>query len=125
MAKREKTAMPLAVDRVEQLRRRERRRSESGKQPLLQLLDVAGDSLRRQAVLEQHPLDGVEPIQRRWIEGRAEEAPSVLCIADAARRKAEVFEFRVPAGDPRPLAEAGRSVHEGAALARHRIFVTA
>ena len=79
----------------------------------------------RQAVVRQHPLDRVEAVKRRRIEGRAQEAARVLGIADASRRQAQILELGEPAGDRRPRTEARRRVEEGAAFARHRIFVAA
>src|SRR5205823_3876549 len=59
------------------------------------------------------------------VEGGAEEAAGVAGIADASGRQAQILELCIPSGDWRPRPEAGWRVEEGAALARHRIFVAA
>ena len=80
----------------------------------------------RQAILLEHPLDGVEPVERRRIEGRAHEAHCVRWYSRRCCRAARsARRTRQPAGDRRPLAEARRAMHEPHALAGHRIFIAA
>src|SRR4051794_21152216 len=86
---------------------------------------MGGNSHRGHAVLAKHPLDGIEPVEGRGIERGAEETPRVLGITDASGWQAQTLELGKPAGNRRPRTEARRRVEEGAALARHRIFVTA
>ena len=117
--------MGTAVQRVEQLRSAERGAGDRGEQRLLQLFDMRGNARGRQAVFEQHPLDGDEAVQGRGVERRAEEAGRVLGIADASRREAQILELGEPARDRRPRRESRGRVEKGAAFARHRIFVPA
>src|SRR6185437_14354535 len=121
----EEAGMRKAVDRIEELGLRDRRARDRGEQLALKSIDVRGNALGRELVLGQHPPDRREPVEPGGIEGRAEESRSVLGIANATGRKAQILEFGEPAGDLWARTKTGRRVKKGAPLARHRIFVSA
>ena len=73
----------------------------------------------------KHSLNGIKPVQARGVERRAEEPRGVPGVANAARRKAQIFEFGVPASNGRSRSKAGGRVQEGATFTCHRIFVPA
>ena len=73
---------------------------------------MGGDARGGQAIFPQHSANGVKTVKRRRVEGGAHEAHRVARIADDAGRRVKVVEFRIPAGDRRPLAETGRRVEE-------------
>src|SRR6185369_5175786 len=121
----EEAGMGSSVQRIEQFGSAEWRPVEGLKEVSLEHLHMLRNSGGRQAVIGKHPPHRVEAVERRGIEGRAHETARILRIADASRRKAEVLELGKPAGDRGPGAEARRRMEEGAAFARHRIFVAA
>ena len=68
-----------------------------------------------QAVLPQHPPDGIEAVERRRVERRAHEPHRILGDSrPMPGGSGQVLELGEPAGDRRPRAEAGRAVQEGA-----------
>ncbi len=73
----------------------------------------------------QPVLHGVEAVERGGVEGRAEEAAAVGSIGHATAATFERREARIPSGVARARPVARRAVQETAALARHRIFVSA
>src|SRR6185369_10540334 len=104
--------MGTAVERVEELRADNRCFRQRCEKLVLQTRHMIRNSRGRQSVVGEHPLHGVEAVEPRGIESRAEESARVLRIADAARGQAQILELGIPASDWRARAETGGRVQE-------------
>ena len=116
-------------DRHHQLAGVERREPE-GRETLdeapLQGVDVGVNVAHAQAQAVQPVEHRVQAVQADRIEGRAQEAPAVLGVADApALALLQRAEGGVPAGIARPRGVTRRGVQEGHALAGHGVLVAA
>src|SRR6185295_8506800 len=107
--------MRAAVERIEQFGAGEHSSLEPVKERRLKSGDMRRDSGGRQPAFREHPPHRHEAVERAWIESRAEKAPRILGIADAAGRETQILELGVPAGARRALAETRCGVEKSTA----------
>ncbi len=79
-----------------------------------------GPALARQPILHR-----IEAIERRDVEGGAEEAAAVAGIADAGGSGFQRGKSRIPAGIARTRTVTRRRVQEAGAFSRHGVFIAA